>query len=444
MKRRNFFGAAAAASALTAGAGCSGEQQKTSSVADSGGMKLAGKTLEELREEHRYWLIDDYLPFESAHVFDHEYGGFMCNTDRDGTNLTQNKRTWYEGRGIWVHSHYYNTVEKDPKHLEMAKKTVESIMKQNPTGPELMPVGYTREGKPLRNEPDPIFYGDMFVANGFQEYSLASGDEKYWDMAKQIVLKCLDIYDNRPGYGNLAPVPDKNIPGIERPRILGHWFMLLRTTTQMLEKRPDPELEAINNRAVDAIMKYHYNPAYDLINEYINHDMTHNDGDHGQSSIGHAPETLWMVMFEALRRKDRALFDLAAERFHRHIEVLWDDVYGGLLGGLSNVDRNEWTTAKYLWLQEEGLIGTMCVIEHTGAEWAKEWFSRLYTYVTDKYPLKQYGYPIWILYADRKVTFVEHTTRVGNFHHPRQLMTNMKALDRIISRGGKPSGVFGA
>ena len=73
------------------------------------------------------------------------------------------------------------------------------------------------------------------------------------------------------------------------------------------------------------------------------------------------------------------------------------------------------------WLQEEVLIGLLFIIEHTGAQWAKDWFSRLYIYVLEKFPLKQYGYPIWILYADRKVTFEKDYNRVGNFHHPRHL-----------------------
>ncbi len=445
MKRRAFFGTSLGAGAAAAGLSCSNEQggqpasSPESTVTDNG--RLAGKTLDELREEHRFWLFDDYLPFYHKYVVDHEYGGFKCNTDRDGTNLNANKRTWYEGRGIWVHSYLNNKVKQDPQYVDIARKSVEFIMKQNPTGPELMPVGYTREGKPLRNEPDPIFYGDMFVANGFQEFAEASGEDKYWDLAKQILLKCSDIYDNRPDYGNL-PKTD-TAPEVVRPRTLGHWFVLLRCTTQMLEKRDDPQLKAINDRCIDAVMNKHYNPDYDLINEHINHDFSHIDSDYGHIMRGHAPETLWMLLFEALRRKDKALFDLAAERLKRHIEVLWDDVYGGVLLGLENVDRNEFNVGKALWLQEEVLIGTLCVIEHTGAQWAKDWYSRLHTYVLDKFPLKQYGYPLWILYADRKVTFEEHTGRVGNFHHPRQLMMNMLALDRMIERGGKVSGHFG-
>ena len=446
MKRRQFFGSSVLAGAAASGISCAQETPQEQapaltvpSVTDNNG-RLAGKTLEELREECRYWLIDDYLPFLSKHVVDHEHGGFMCTTDRDGTNINTNKRTWYEGRGTWIASHFNNTIQNDAEQVEIARKSVEFIMKQNPMRSELMPSGYTREGKPLKNEPDSIFYGDMFVANGFQEYSEASGDPKYWDMAKQIVIKCLDIYDNREGYGTIPATGDQ--PEIDRPRMIGHWFMMLRCTTQMLEKRDDAELKAINDRAIDAIMNRHMNPEYELINEFTNHDFSRIESDMGQQVTGHSPETLWMVLAEAVRRKDNALFDRAAKSLKRHIEVLWDDVYGGMMGALTHVNRNEWNTSKSLWLQEEILIGTLIVIEHTGADWAKEWYTRMHTYIMDKFPLKKHGYPLWILYSDRKMTYDEHTTRVGNFHHPRQLMINMKALDRMIERGGKLSGHF--
>ena len=125
MKRRAFFGASLGAGAAAAGLSCSGEQggrtaaPPESTVTDNG--TLAGKTLQELREEHRFWLFDDYLPFYHEHVVDHEYGGFKCNTDRDGTNLNANKRTWYEGRGIWVHSYLNNKVKQDPEYVDIAR-----------------------------------------------------------------------------------------------------------------------------------------------------------------------------------------------------------------------------------------------------------------------------------------------------------------------------------
>ncbi len=395
--------------------------------------------MEELREEYRYWLQDDYLPFLDKYVIDHEYGGFMCNTDRDGTNLNKNKRAWYEGRGIWVYSFLYNNIDQNPKYLDIARKSVEFILKLKPSGKEFWPGGMTREGKPLGG-PDTNLYGDMFIANGLQEYSAAAGDE-YWDIAKDIMLKCVDIYDNRTNYESLAP-RDDGTPGVDCPRLIGHWFVLLRTSTQMLEKRADPDLEKIADRCIDAIMNHHYDPEYELFDEYVNHDLSRIDNDYGQIVTGHGLETMWMVMSEAARRRDKTLFNTAAERLKRSCEVFWDDVYGGMLGGLNHVEKNIWTVGKNLWLQEEILIGTLFIVEHTGAEWSKEWFSKMYNYVLDKFPLKQYGYPIWILYADRKVTFEEHTGRVGNFHHPRQLMINMLMLDRMISRGGRVSDLF--
>jgi len=503
MKRRVFIGAAAAA----AGVGIQAREAESApavslSVTDNG--KLAGRTLEELRKEYRYWLFDDFLPFMDKFVIDHELGGFMCTVDRDGTQIDSNKRTWYEGRGIWVYSYLYNKIKQDPKYLEVAKKSVEFIEKQNPLGKDLMPAGYTKEGKPLQDAPDPIFYGDVFVASGFQEYSKIKGNEKYWDMAKQILLKCVDIYDNRPGYGDLPPgarrsmmartgtgqgqgagrggrggtqgaragasgaagartaagaaaaaarpsrgsmqaVPDdENMPGVERPRFCGHWMVLLNCAQQMLENRADAEIAAIADRSVKAVMDNHYNPDYGLINENLNHDLSRIKSDnYGQICIGHGLETLWMILYDAVRTKDKALFDRAAEYLKHSADVFWDDVYGGMFAGLDNVEQNVWSVGqKSEWLQAEVLIGTLCVIEHTGAQWAKDWYEMLHTYVMKKFPLKQYGYPLWIAYADRKITFVQHYYRCEHFHHPRLLMQNMLALDRMIKRGGKTSGLF--
>lgn len=139
-----------------------------------------------------------------------------------------------------------------------------------------------------------------------------------------------------------------------------------------------------------------------------------------------------MVMDEAVRRKDRSLYDLAVKRFKRHIEVAWDDVYGGVFRCLENVDKNIWQVDKVLWEQAEVLIGTMNMIEHTADPWAFDWFEKTYNYVIENYPLQKYGYPLWNVGGDRKMTFVKESERVENYHHPRHLMLNIMSLERII------------
>jgi N-acylglucosamine 2-epimerase len=66
----------------------------------------------------------------------------------------------------------------------------------------------------------------------------------------------------------------------------------------------------------------------------------------------------------------------------------------------------------------------------------------MFDYVRANYPLKRYGFPLWITTSDRKVTFERHSTRVENFHHPRHLMLNLLSLERMIECGGKVSEVF--
>ncbi len=461
MRRRAFLGAGAIAlTSKTTSAAPAGK----AGAAAAASFRLAGRTLAELRDLYRADIFDDYIPFHDKYVVDHQYGGYMLTVDRDGTQVNSSKRTWYEGRGIWTYSYLYNKVKPDPKYLEVARKSVGFIMKQNPLGRELMPAGYTKDGTPQGTGPDPIFYGDVFVANGLQEFAKAKGNEEYADIAKKILMKCVDIYDNRPGYASLPPegtraapqqgaaaanaprrnalTADLDLPGVDRPRITGHWMVLLNCAQQMLETRKDPEIEALAVRSAQAVMDHQYNPAYGLINEYTNHDLSRIANDHGQICIGHGPETLWMILYDAVRRKDKALFDRAAGYLHRSAEVFWDDVYGGMLAGLEHVDRNIWQVSqKSLWLQQEFLLGFLCVIEHTGAQWARDWYGKLHAHVMAKFPLKQYGFPLWIAYADVRPHSSANTTG-ASISIIRAISCKPARVERMIA-GRKDIRIFG-
>ena len=110
------------------------------------------------------------------YVIDHELGGFMCTVDRDGTQISSDKRGWYEGRGIWVYSFLYNKMAKEQKYLDVATKSVGFIMKHKPSGDNLWPETYKRNGA-NNSMPDTRLYGDLFIALGLQEYSKAAGDD---------------------------------------------------------------------------------------------------------------------------------------------------------------------------------------------------------------------------------------------------------------------------
>jgi N-acylglucosamine 2-epimerase len=444
MKRWAFFQKSAGISALLSGiSGCKIERtpQRPRSVDN---WKIAGRLLEELHEQYRHDLFDDFLPFMEKHVIDHEFGGFMCSVDRDGTRINSGKRSLYEGEGIWVYSYLYNNVQPDKKYLEVAHKSVNFLRKNRPVGDRLWPENYTREGK-TDGRPDASGYADLFIAAGFQEFAKASGENKWWDMAKEILLKAVRLYD-RPDYypkaGQVYLGPKaKPFPGA---RVLGVWMSLINLTSQMLGQKPDTEVQEILKRSIKAVMEFHFNPEFNLLQEIMNHDMTRPENEYRQLiCIGHAVETLDMILYEAVRVGDKELFDTAAERFKRHVEVAWDEVYGGVFQCAKNVWKNDWILDKVLWAQEEVLIGTLFIVEKTGDPWARDMFGKMYTYVQDNYPLKKRGFPLWINSADRKVTFTRHSDFVEIFHHPRHLMLNLLCLERMMKGGGKVSNQLG-
>jgi len=386
-------------------------------------------TLEQLREKYKESLYGRFIPNMEKLVIDHQYGGFMCNVNiATHTLLNGNKRAWYEGRGIWAYSFLYNNFGKDPKFLEVARKSKDFIMKHQPKDNSFWIGSFTREGAPVGGPGD--IYGSLFVAEGLAEFSKATGDKQYLEQAKKITLSALARYDS----------PDYTHGNLKGPRINGHWMIFLRSATQFLELQADADIQMLADRCLDAIMKHHLNPDFGLINENLNHDLSRTPEQAQFSYTGHGIETLWMVMAEAIRRKDAALFKTAGDAFKHHVTVAKDNVYGGYFRSLDHIDNNTWTVDKVRWLQEEVMIGSLMLLEHTGDQWALNTFAETDAYHREKFTRPEYAFVIDS--GDRKVD--KHSqTRAENYHHPRQLMLTLLAIDRIIGRGGKPSGLFG-
>lgn len=432
MKRRRFCGLSWSVAGVVLGhRRASPAQPATSPVSPT-------LPLHELRERYRRYLFDDFLPFMDRAVIDHDLGGFMCHTDYDGRRVNENKDCWFEGRGIWVYAYLYNHLARDERYLNVARRSAAFILKARPVDGSLWPRRLTRDGRPL-SRPDTAVYGALFVAEGLQELAHATGDRQYRVTAKRLILECVARYDGaeyEPSIGETYLGPGaRPFPGA---RIQGVWMVLIRVITQMLARETDGELEAVADRCVEAVVRYHYHPQFRLINELLNHDLSRPDNEYAQLVYtGHAIETLWMLMQEAVRRKDQDLFALLPDRFRRHVDVAWDDVYGGVLRNLMHVDRNTWTLDKVLWAQEEVLVGSLLVYEHTGARWAKEMFERTLAYVEGTFPLARHGSPIWIYAGDRRVSVEEfrgRPKRIEHYHHPRHLMLNLLAIDRLIAR----------
>lgn len=394
--------------------------------------------LVEIRNQFRKDLFEDFLPFHNRFVIDHQYGGFLCSVRPNGVRTSEEKVTWYQGRGLWVYSFLYNNFDRDPKTLDIAAGTYRIIRRCTPKGPlEFFPKELHRDGTPASG-PDKDIYGDMFVAEGLVEFSRATGDLGHWHAAKEIVLKCVRNYDQpdyNPDIGRTYLGPGARFfPGA---RVQGHWLVMIRVASQMLETRADADMQQILDRSIDALLNHHYNPRYQLIGELLNHDLSRPSNEYEQFVYAaHAIEVTWMIMYEARRRGDESLFQKAATLFKRHCEVARDRVYGGLLRSLNHVDNNIWSLDKTLFPHQEAIIGAMCLIESAGDPWAVEFFLDLNLYMHERFPMNSLNSPLWQVAGDRWVTPDSEMTRAENYHQPRFLMLTLLAIERLIKRQG--------
>lgn len=437
MKRRTFLAAAVSTALVPKISGrrleAAPQSHLTTTFEDG---TLGGLTLVRLRDRYRL-EFEEFLEFFDRHVVDREFGGFTCSVDHDGTPINTNKTAWFEGRGIWCYSFMYNHgLAREDKYLDCARRSVDFIMKHRPAAGGGWPAAYSREGAVV--DPNGSLPGDCYIAEGLAEFSRATGDKKYEDIARETLLKALARYDD-PGFKDSA----SPYPGA---RNQWYWMLFMWFGTNWLKSKADADLEAVVDRCLDALMNHHLNPDFDLWNLVINHDLSRPSGEniaHARlAGCGHATEATWMIMYEAVRRKDKKLFDEAARVFRRHVDVSRDDVYGGVFNDLEDVDENRWGLAKIFWAQAFVLIGSLQVVEHRGAAWAKEMFSKQFEYVETKCRLDRWGFPLVIDSADRRISALPKASRKDIYHHPRYLMLCLEALERVVGRGGRVSDVF--
>jgi len=459
VKRRTFLGLTGAA-ALHFGlarAGCapsvSGQRSGAASPAE---LRLAGMTLAELRQRLHDQLFQVLLPFWDKHGIDHEYGGLMCSLDYDGTLLDTGKNLWFLGRAIWVYSFLYNHFGNNPQFLDVAKKTKEFVFKYARQSDGWWAEGLSREGNVLRP-----YSGDTegmyHLAEGLHEYATASGDDHSREASYALLKKLFQDFDSPAFRYRGADFP--YLWGSQRAiRPQGLWFLNLTVATQMLARGNDPEIAAIVDHSLDAIMNRHYNLDIGLNTEMLYYDFTRPEEEAQKSRFAHSVEALWMVMDEANRRQDDALWKTCAERIHHHLNVGWDYIYGGLSQWI-NVDHpsyqwpvetppgthqqlhfvGEYEYMKCLWCQNEVLVATLNVLERTEAEWAAEYFGMACQIVNEKFCQTKRGYPAgYMLFAGRRMTLQPHVGRQDNYHPIRQLMLNILTLDRMIARRAAP------
>jgi mannose/cellobiose epimerase-like protein (N-acyl-D-glucosamine 2-epimerase family) len=219
--------------------------------------------------------------------------------------------------------------------------------------------------------------------------------------------------------------------------------MIVWPLTNLLSFYEDQDLEALLNEHVNHIINDFWNSEYGINNENLFHDYSRLPGHETVMYSGHYLETLWMVLLEALRKKDSQLFHIIKTRVRRLIEMTWDYVFEGMGTEDYYVFRKEdkcqgpELDLKVMWAHTELLVATMTIFEHTGEVWAKEWYERGREYCLKH--MADTGTGVWRQAVDR---FGKDKQRPGisiyrkdNFHQIRYQMMNLLSVERMIRNG---------
>lgn len=436
MKRRDFLGAA-----LVTGVGASALSRQASLSAVPGNPvpsvgSLAGIPLKALYAECKRQLFEGYLPFWENGGHDAVYGGFMCLLHEDGSIEDDRKDIWYQGRGIWVYSTLYNTLDKDPRWLERARLARDFMVHHMHRGDGTWLNTVNRAGEPVSTNAvmrSNSIYGALFAAAGLIQYAKATGSVEDINLARLSLRKSVELYEDPNHIGVEAPGVD--VPGL---RAQGCSFMMVWVIPQFLELQPDPFLEGILEEHLDALENRFWNSEYGISNEILYHDYSRIPELVGQMVPGHSIEAQWMCMEEAIRKGDSAGAAVFASRMSRLIEMSWDYVFDGTCDTDYHVFATDRHPAgpeldiKTMWAQTEVAIGCIKALRFSGEPWAADWFNRSWQFL-QRTMTTDFG--VWRQAVDRRGNDKEREGispyRRGNFHQPRCLMYVMLELERL-------------
>jgi N-acylglucosamine 2-epimerase len=364
--------------------------------------------------------VDDVVPFWLAHSLDHECGGYLNMLDRDGSVYDTDKAIWLQGRGVWMFSSLYNTLEPRQEWLDAARLGYEFLTKYGFDTDGRMFFQVTREGRPLIKRR--YFFSECFAAIACAQYAKASGDDAAWHQAQDIYRLILDLVHNPQ---RLTP----KVNATTRPTISHAIPMILLAVSQEFRQiDSDPLYDEAAAWAADQILSRFMRPDKHALFETLNQDgsLMLETVDGRTINPGHAIESAWFIMHEGRYRQDGAFIQRALDILRWSLEMGWDQELGGLLYFVDFMGkpptRLEWDL-KLWWPHTEALYALLLAAHLTDEAWCAEWYAKVHDWSFSHFPDPLHGEWYGYLRRDGSVlTPLKGGVWKGFFHLPRALL----------------------
>lgn len=410
-----------------------------------------------LADLYRQHLLEQLLPFWLNFALDEKHGGvFTCFGNSGNILQSTDKYTWSQGRFVWLMAKLANLAraglipDDSERYLQIAQASVRFLRQHAFLEGGRVAYLLSSEGKPKRLSPDlPLassMFADCFVILGFAEYAAVTQDQEladftlkaYWPIAAQM----------KTGNAPSEPYP---IPQGCR----AHSFpMIMLNVSQTLAA----SLRDLGHDA-RSLVEHDSQVFLEQILSYIADDssMVEVKCENGTDSLltrhrnpGHALESMWFVMHEAMRLKRQDIIDSCTRVVERSFELGWDKEYGGLL---RFVDRNggkpqghvsgermeqlildTWDT-KLWWPHSEALYTLLLAYELSEKVSFWDMYQQVHSYVMKTFPNPDKTVGEWIQIRDRQGSALNKVVALpvkDPFHIIRNMLLVLELLETEV------------
>lgn len=382
----------------------------------------------ELHALYRSELLDRTIPFWLRHGLDWEDGGICTCLSDEGERLSTDKYVWSQLRAIWTFSALCNRLERRSDYLAAATHIFDFIKHRgcNPEGDWYFCLN--RQGAPL-NDGATSLYCAGFAIYAFVEYARATGDAEAIALARQIYRHVL-VRLSQPGSYQTHPWP---IP----PGLKAHGVAMIFASVfdELGAFLGDETITAEALRQANEVMDVFRHPERKRVFEFVQLDGALLDAPPGRVvNPGHALESMWFLIHLYQRVGDSVRVQQCIETMRWHLELGWDNEYGGLLLAL-DAEGSPWANKwdlKIWWPHTEALYALLLAYSIGRESWCLEWFQRIHDYSFRHFPVPGHGE--WIQNLDRQGRKIAGTVALpvkDPFHLSRALILSVGVLETL-------------
>jgi len=386
--------------------------------------------LTELLDLYRKTLLDDVVPFWMEHAIDPNGGINSCIED-DGTVVSRDRWGWSQWRAVWVFSKLYNRIEPRTEWLDTAQGICNFAAAHGPLDNGHWPLLTDGDGALQRGYES--LYVDGFALYGLVELWRATRDDRLLEMAMatfRATATVLQADEPPPAW----PYP---IPSNRMAHGISMIFSLVYN--ELAKETDDAAVQAAADWHHERVMTTFLRGDRGLLLEWLGRWGEEVPGPEGTAVVpGHAIESMWFQMHIARARDDTGTLDRATAAIRRHLEIGWDDEYGGLFLAV-DADGDPtvaWAyhDTKLWWPHTEALYATLLAYEHCREDWCLEWHERVREYSYAHFPVDGRGE--WRQKLDRQGRPMAEVVALpvkDPFHLPRALIYCIDALEWLAA-----------